>query len=61
MNNTIKARGNNNLNSLNNKGNPRRGDKRGKRPYNKKNNNRSEKVRVAKPDKYHGKKKKFKL
>ena len=61
MDNTVKVRKNDNPNSLNNKGNPRRGDKRGKRFYNKKNNNKNKKVRVAKLDKYYEKKKKFKF
>ena len=60
INNTAKAREDDNPNSLNNKNNPRRGNKRGERPYNEKNNNKNKKIRVAKPDKYHKKRKKFK-
>ena len=58
--NTAKARRDDDPDSLDSESNPRRGDKRGRRPYNKENNNKSGKIRVAKPDKYHKKKKKLK-
>ena len=61
INNTAKTRENNNLNFLNNKNNPRRGNKHRERFYNKKNNNINKKVRIAKLDKYYKEKKKFKF
>ena len=59
MDNTTKAREDNNPNFLDNEGNPKRGNKRGERPYDKKNDNKNKKVRIAKLNKYHGKRKKF--
>ena len=59
INNTAKAREDNDFNFLNSEGNLRRGNKRGKRLYDKENDDRSGKVRVIKPDKYYGKREKF--
>ena len=61
MNNTAKIKKNDDFDFLNNKGDLKRGNKRGKRPYNRKNNNKNKKIRIAKPNKYHKKRKKFKL
>ena len=61
MNNIIKARGDDDPNSLNNESNLRRGNKRGGRPYDKENNNKNEKIRITKPDKYHKERKKLKF
>ena len=44
MNNIVKARGDDNSDSLNNKSDSRRENKRKRKPCNKKDNNRSEKV-----------------
>ena len=59
MNNTAKARKDDNFNSLNNKSNPKCEDKREGRFYNKNNNNKNGKIRVAKLNKYYKKKKKL--
>ena len=61
MDNTAKAREDDDFDSSNSEGNPRRGNKRGGRFYDKENNNKSGKIRIAKLDKYHGERKKFKL
>ena len=58
INNIVKIRENDDPDFWNDKGDPKCGNKRGKRSYNRKNNNKNKKIRVAKPDKYH--KKKFK-
>ena len=60
MNNTAKVRKDDDFNFSDNEGNLRRGDKGGEKLYDKENNNKNEKVRVAKLDKYHGKKEKLK-
>ena len=60
MNNIIKAKKNNNFNFLNNKNNFRRGNKREKKFYNKRNDNENGKVQVAKLNKYYKKRKIFK-
>ena len=44
MNNTVKIKRDNNFNFLNNKSDSRRGNKREKKPYNRKDNNKSEKI-----------------
>ena len=49
INNIIKARGDDDLNFLDDEGDPRRGG----RPYDKKNNNKNKKIRVAKLHKYY--------
>ena len=59
INNIIKVRGDDDLDSLNSKNNPRRGNKRKGKPYNKEDNNNNGKVQVAKPDKYHKKREKL--
>ena len=59
--NTVKARKDDDFNFLNSKNNLRRGDKRGKKFYDKKNNNKSEKIQIAKLNKYHEEKKKLKF
>ena len=59
MDNTAKARGDDDPDSSDSEGNPRRGDKRGGRPYDKEDDDGSGKVRVAKPDKYHGEREKL--
>ena len=53
MDNTVKIRKNDDFNFLDSEDNPRRGDKRGRRLYDKKNNNKNKKIRVAKLNKYH--------
>ena len=60
INNTAKAKKDDNPNFLNNKNNPKRENKRGGKFYNKKNNNKNKKIRVAKPNKYYKKREKFK-
>ena len=59
MNNTAKAREDDDPNSLNSEGNPKRGDKREKRFYNKENDDENEKIRIAKLDKYYKKREKL--
>ena len=53
MNNTAKARENDDPNSSDSKSNPKRGDKREGRLYDKENDNKNKKIQVAKPNKYH--------
>ena len=60
INNTVKAKKDNNPDFVNNKNDFKRENKRGKRFYNRKNNNKNKKIRVAKLNKYY-KKKKFKF
>ena len=60
MNNTAKVRGDDDPNFLDSKSNPKRGDKREGRLYNKKNDNKNKKVWVAKSNKYHEEREKFK-
>ena len=60
MDNTAKARGDDDPDSLDSEGNPRRGDKRGGRPYDKKDDDESGKIRIVKPDKYHEEREKLK-
>ena len=59
MNNTAKARKDDDPNFSDNEGNFKRRDKRGERPYDKENDDKSEKIRVAKLDKYHRKREKL--
>ena len=59
--NTAKARENDDPDFLNSKSNPRRGDKRGKKLYDKKNNDKNEKIQIAKLNKYYKKKEKLKF
>ena len=56
MNNIVKIREDDNPDFLNNKSDFRRENKREKKLYNKKNNNKNKKIRIAKPDKYYKKK-----
>ena len=56
MNNIVKAKRDDNLNFLNNKGDPKYGNKRGRKPYNKKNNNKNRKIQISKLNKYYKKK-----
>ena len=60
INNIVKIRKNDNPNFLNNKNDLKRGNKREKRFYNKKNNNKNKKIQIAKLNKYYKKRKKFK-
>ena len=60
MDNTVKAKKNDDSDSSDSKGNPRRGDKRGGRSYNKKNNNKNKKIQIAKSNKYYRERKKLK-
>ena len=53
INNIAKAKEDDNPNSLDNKGNPKRRDKREERFYDKKNDNGSGKIQIVKPNKYH--------
>ena len=59
MNNTVKVRRNNNFNFLNNKGDLKCENKRGKKFYNKENDNKNRKIWIANLDKYYKKKKKL--
>ena len=59
MDNTVKIRKNNNSNFLNNKNNLKHENKREKRFYDKEDDNGSEKIQVAKLNKYYEKKEKF--
>ena len=60
MNNTAKIKKDDDFNFSNNKDNPKRGNKREKKPYNKKNDDENEKIQIFKLDKYYKKRKKFK-
>ena len=60
MNNTIKVKGDNDFNFLNNKNDLKRGNKRERRFYNKKNNNKNKKIQIAKSNKYYKEREKFK-
>ena len=53
MNNVIKIRENNNPDFLNGESDPKRENKRRGKPYNKKNNNKNKKIRIAKLNKYY--------
>ena len=60
INNIAKTRRNDDFNFLDSKGDLKRGNKRGRRFYNRKDNNKSKKIRVAKLNKYHGEREKLK-
>ena len=61
INNIAKTKKNNNSNFLDGKGDPKRENKRERKLYNKKNNNKNRKIQIAKLNKYHEKRKKFKF
>ena len=61
INNTTKAKKNDDPDSSDSKGNLRRGDKRGEKFYDKKNNDENGKVQIAKLNKYHEEREKLKF
>ena len=61
MDNIIKAKKNNNSDFSDGKGDFKRENKREEKPYNKKDNNKNKKIRIAKLNKYYKEKKKFKF